>query len=139
MFCFDTIAKQNVGKPCEFLLRTLDASQNTPKDLCAIVGLRFAFAVNININSYYSKQRILNVNSVLQAHGREGQQTNSNKNTDEGSSFEIDDSSLHSTTEDSPATAMKKLSTSSDTSSVSTISHVLIESTTITYVPLLIS
>jgi hypothetical protein len=56
MFCFDTIAKQIVGKPCEFLLRTLDASQNTPKDLCAIVGLRFTLAVNININSYYSKQ-----------------------------------------------------------------------------------
>jgi hypothetical protein len=58
---------------------------------------------------------------------------------DEGSSFEIDDSSLRSETEDSPAMAMKKLSTSPDTCSVSTISQVLIESTTITYVALLIS
>jgi hypothetical protein len=52
--------------------------KNTPKDIRAIVGLRFTFAVNININSYYSKQRILNVNSVLQAHGR-GQQTDLKK------------------------------------------------------------
>jgi hypothetical protein len=139
IFYFDTIAKQIVGKPCELLLRTLDASQNIPKDLRAIVGLRFTFAVNININSYYSKQRILNVNSVLQAHGREGWQTDSNKNTVDRSSFEIDDCSLRSATEDYLATAMKKLSTSPDTSSVSTMSHVLIESATIAYVAVLIS
>jgi hypothetical protein len=138
MFCFDTIAKQIVGKSCEFLLRTLDASQSTPKDLRAIVGLKFTFAVNININSYYSKQRILNVNSVLQAHGREEQQTDSNRDAAEGSSFAIDDCPLRSATEDSPATAMKKLSTSPDTSLVSTMLHILMESTPIACVALLI-
>jgi hypothetical protein len=70
IFCFDNIAKQVIGKPCEFLIRTLSASWGTPSDLCAIVGLRFTFVVNININSYSAKERILNVNSILQAHGR---------------------------------------------------------------------
>jgi hypothetical protein len=92
MFCFDSIARQIVGKPCEFLLKTVDASQNIPKDLRTIVGLRFTFAVNININLYYSKQRILNVNSVLQAHGREEQRTVSNRDASEALSFDIDDS-----------------------------------------------
>jgi hypothetical protein len=71
MFCFDSIAKQIIGKPCEFLVRTLSALLGTPSDLCAIVGLKFTFAVNININSYYAKERILNVNSILQVHGRQ--------------------------------------------------------------------
>jgi hypothetical protein len=35
--------------------------------------------VNININSYYSKQRILNVNSVIEAHGRQEVRTASDR------------------------------------------------------------
>jgi hypothetical protein len=68
MFCFDTIAKHIVGKPCQ-VLRALDASQAAPADLRAIIGPKFTFAINININSYYSKQRILNVNSVMTLQG----------------------------------------------------------------------
>jgi hypothetical protein len=50
---------------------TLAASQSTPPDLSAIMGLKFTFVVNININSYYTKERIIHVNSILQAHGRQ--------------------------------------------------------------------
>jgi hypothetical protein len=71
MFCFDGIAKHIIGKPCEFLVKTLAASWSTPPDLSAIVGLKFTFAMNININSYYTKERILNVNLILQAQGRQ--------------------------------------------------------------------
>jgi hypothetical protein len=118
MFCFDSIAKKIDGKPCELLLKTLDASQNTLKDILAVVGLKFTFAVNININSYYTRQRILNVNSDLEAHGRQAEEMGANRIADDGSSFNIDEFSLHSA-EDSAAAAMKKLSTSSNTSSVS--------------------
>jgi hypothetical protein len=62
MFCFGSIAKQIIGKPCEFLIKTLDVSRSTPSDLSAIIGLKLTFAMNININSYYSKDRIMNVN-----------------------------------------------------------------------------
>jgi hypothetical protein len=47
MFCFDSIAKQLVGKPCEFLVKTMDGSGNTPSDLSAIIGLKFTFVVTI--------------------------------------------------------------------------------------------
>jgi hypothetical protein len=70
MFCFDSIAKQIIGKPCEFLIKTLSVSRSIPPDLSAIIGLMLTFVVNININSYYSRDMILNVNSILQAHGR---------------------------------------------------------------------
>jgi hypothetical protein len=95
MFCFDTIAKQSIGKPYNLLLKTLDASQNTPKDLLTVIGVKITFSVNININSYYSKQRILNVNSALRAHGRQGQEISSDRVADDGSSFNIDGFMLH--------------------------------------------
>jgi hypothetical protein len=45
--------------------------EGTPSELATIVGLKFTFAVNINVNSYYTKERIFNVNSVIQAHGKQ--------------------------------------------------------------------
>jgi hypothetical protein len=49
----------------------MNVSGGTPSELAAIIGLKFTFAVNININSYYAKERIFNVNSVIQAHGKQ--------------------------------------------------------------------
>jgi hypothetical protein len=60
MFCFDIMAKRIVGKPCEVVLR------NTHPDLAAIVGLKITLAIAININLYYSAERIFNINSILQ-------------------------------------------------------------------------
>jgi hypothetical protein len=70
MFCFDTIARQIVEKPCEFLIKSMNISTNTPAELSAIIGLKFTFAINININSYYSKEGIFNMNSIIEAHER---------------------------------------------------------------------
>jgi hypothetical protein len=123
MFCFDTIAKQIVGKPCQVLLRTLDASQSTPADLRAVVGHKFTFAVNININSYYLKQRILNVNSVIQAYGRQELETASDRTNNDANSLRTSAFSLRLPTEESPATAMRRLTTSPTTSSVSILSY----------------
>jgi hypothetical protein len=115
LFYFDSIAKQIIGKPCEFLIKTLDVSRSTLSDISAIIGLKFTFVVNININSYYSKERILNVNSVLQAHGRQQLSMGFQAVTPDEDPFKTDESSL----QDSPATTLQKLSTSSTISSVS--------------------
>jgi predicted RNA-binding Zn-ribbon protein involved in translation (DUF1610 family) len=58
MFYFDTVARQIVGKPCEILVKSMNASTSTPTELLSIIGLSFTFAINININSYYSRENI---------------------------------------------------------------------------------
>jgi hypothetical protein len=67
-FCFDSVAKHIVGKPYESLLKSMDISGSAPLGLAAIVGLKFTFAINININSFYSTEKIFNVDSILEAH-----------------------------------------------------------------------
>jgi hypothetical protein len=119
MFCFNNIGKQIIGKPCEFLIRTLSSSWGTPSDLYANVGLKFTFAVNINIKSYYVKERILNVNPILQAHGRQQMSMGFHAPPQDEATFRTDDSSLPMLTQDSLATALQKLSTSLATSSIS--------------------
>jgi hypothetical protein len=123
MFCFDSIAKQIVGKPCEFLVKTMDVSGNTPSDLSAIVGLKFTFVVTININSCYAKQRIFNVGSVLQTYGKQEGTSSSQNNIFDDLSFKSEDPSLLLQTQESPATAMWKLSTGGRTTLVSTFTH----------------
>jgi hypothetical protein len=104
MFCFDTIAKQIISKPCEFLVKNKNVSGGTPSELAAIIGLKFTFAVNININSYYAKERIFNVNSMIQAHGKQKEP--------------VDELSIVPQVQESPSTAMQKLSTGNQTSLV---------------------
>jgi hypothetical protein len=126
MFCIDGIAKQIIGKPCEFLIKTLGVSRSIPPDLSAIIGLKFTFAVNININSYYSRDMILNVNSILQAHGRQQPLAGLQAVTKDEDPFKTDESTLPLLTQDSPATALQKLSTSSTTSSVSLLATFIV-------------
>jgi hypothetical protein len=108
MFCFDTIAKHIIGKPCEFLVRNMNVSGGTPSELAAIIGLKFTFIVNININSYYAKERNFNVNSVIQAHGRQKES--------------VDELTIAKQIQESPSTAMQKLSIGNQTSLVSSVS-----------------
>jgi hypothetical protein len=58
-FCFDSVAKRIVGKPCEAILISMDISGNTPPQLAAIVGVKFTCASKININSFYSAEKNL--------------------------------------------------------------------------------
>jgi hypothetical protein len=96
--------------------------------------------LHININSYYSRERIFNVNSVIEAHGRQQTLTDTQEsiehehpekiddlpltltNTQESIEHEhpekIDDLPLTLTAQESPATAMQKLSTNPNTTLV---------------------
>ncbi|XP_008679653.2 uncharacterized protein [Zea mays] len=51
-FCFDTIAKRIVGKPCDTLITTPIASQGFPPDLAAIVSLKFTFVVTLYMSAF---------------------------------------------------------------------------------------
>jgi hypothetical protein len=94
MFCFDSIAKQIVGKPCDFLVKTMDVSGNIPSALSAIIGLMFTFVVTININSCYAKQRIFNVSSVLQTYGKQETTSSSQNSSLDDVSFKSEDPSF---------------------------------------------
>jgi hypothetical protein len=119
MFCFDGVARQIVGKPCELLIRSMNTSGDTPSNLHRIIGLRFTFTINMNINSYYSKERIFNVNSIIETHGRQQMISHIQTNIEDEDPLKSDELSPPLPTQESPATAMKKLSTSTGTSSVS--------------------
>jgi replication factor A1 len=101
-FCFDKIARRIVGKPCDALLRSMDISGNTHPDLAAIIGLKFTFAVTININSFYSTGKIINVDSILEAHGRQHPTSDVQRIKQEQNPLTSDEFSAPPVTEDSP-------------------------------------
>jgi hypothetical protein len=82
----------------------MNVSGGTPSYLTVIIGLKFTFAMDININSYYAKERIFNVNSVIQRHGRQRES--------------VDELSIPLQTQESPSTTVQKLSTGNRTSLV---------------------
>jgi hypothetical protein len=106
-----TVTRQIVGKPCEFLIKYMNVSANTPADLSAIIGLKFTFTINININSYYSRERIFNVSSIIEAHGKQQAIMDVQKSVEHEDPKKLDDLPFTLTTQESHATAMKKLST----------------------------
>jgi hypothetical protein len=118
MFCFDTVARQIVGKPCEILVKSMNASTSIPTKLSSIIGLSFTFAINININSYYSRERIFNVNSVIEAHGRQQSISDIQESIEHEHPEKVDDLPLTLTAQELPATAMQKLSTTPSTTLV---------------------
>jgi hypothetical protein len=95
----------------------MNVSTDTPAELYAIIGLKFTFAINININSYYTKERIFNVSSIIEAHGRQQAATDIQESTEHEDSQKFGDLPFALSTQESPATAMQKLSTTSDISS----------------------
>jgi hypothetical protein len=115
MFCFDAIARQIVEKPCEILVKSMNILASTLTELSSIIGLRFTFAISININSYYSRERIFNVNLVIEAHGRHQTLVDTQKSVEHEHLVKIDDLPLPLTAQESPATAMQKLSTAPNT------------------------
>jgi hypothetical protein len=112
-FCFDSVAKRIVGKPCEALLRSMDISGNTPLELTAIVGLKFTFTINININSFYSAAKIFNIDSILETHGRQESIPHVKQITEYEDPLTPDEHSPPHATKDSAATVSKKLLSSS--------------------------
>lgn len=51
-FCFDSVARQIVGKPRETLVAAAQISQGPPPDLAVVVSLKFTFAVTINTTTF---------------------------------------------------------------------------------------
>jgi hypothetical protein len=119
-FCFDSVAKYIVGKSCESLLKSMDPSGSEPPDLAAIVGLKFTFVVNININSFYSAEKIFNIESILETHGRKKLDPSVEQADRCQEPLMLDEHSVLSM-QDSPATAMKRLSTDLGSPVVSTV------------------
>jgi hypothetical protein len=118
MFCFDTVARQIVENPCKILVKSMNISASTPTELSSIIGLRFIFAISININSYYSRERIFNINSVIEAHGRQQTLVDTQESIEHEHPEKIDDLPLPLTAQESPATAIQKLSTAPNTTLV---------------------
>ncbi|PWZ27285.1 Replication protein A DNA-binding subunit B [Zea mays] len=113
-FCFDSIARKIVGKPCDNLVTAVATSQGPPAALAAIVCLKFTLAVTINMSAYSVTNRVFSILSILTNHGR---QTLIPSNMPSHPQQELDTQdeipSL-TTTQDSPATSMAKLSTCSN-------------------------
>jgi hypothetical protein len=118
-FCFDSVVKRIVGKPCESLLKSMDISGSAPPCLAAIIGLKFTFAINININSFYSTEKIFNVDSILEAHGRKQPVKAVEQIVQHQDPLMLGEHT--SPSQDSPATAIQKLSMNPSTSLVSII------------------
>jgi hypothetical protein len=102
MFCFDGVAKRVVGKPCEIVLRTVSHTTNTPSDISAIVSLKFMFLISLIDESYYTRDKVFHINSIVAAHGRQHQEPSTPTKIQVGSA-----------SQDSPLAAMEKLWTTS--------------------------
>jgi hypothetical protein len=71
MFCFDSIAKRIIGKPCETVLRSMSPSVRIPTDILGITSLKFTFHVLLIEESYYNRNNVLHVNSIITSHEKQ--------------------------------------------------------------------
>ena len=111
-FCFDTIAKRIVGKPCDTLITTTITSQGFPPDLAAIVSLKFTFVVTLNMSSFSVTNRVFSILYVLTNHGRQTSVPSTMLNYPQEQLLTQDDVFESTATQDSPATSFAKRSTS---------------------------
>jgi hypothetical protein len=101
MFCFDSVAKRIINKPCETVLRMACHSTNTPSDISAIVSLKFTFLISLNDELYYTRDKVFHINSIVTAHGRQHQEPSTPTKIP-----------ISFASQDSPLVAMEKLWTS---------------------------
>ncbi|AQL05115.1 hypothetical protein ZEAMMB73_Zm00001d046843 [Zea mays] len=111
-FCFDTIAKRIVGKPCDTLITATMTSQGFPPDLAAIVSLKFTFVVTLNMSAFSVTNRVFSILYVLTNHGRQTSVPPTVLNYPQEQLLTQDDIFESTATQDSPATSFAKLSTS---------------------------
>jgi hypothetical protein len=71
MFCFDSVAKRIVGKPCETVLRSMSPSDHAPTNILGITSLKFTFHVSLTEESYYNRNKVLHINSIITSHGKQ--------------------------------------------------------------------
>eukprot|EP00267_Zea_mays_P051568 XP_020404531.1 uncharacterized protein LOC103648820 [Zea mays] len=113
-FCFDSIARKIVGKPCDNLVTAVTTSQGPPAALAAIVCLKFTLAVAINMSAYSVTNRVFSILSILTNHGRQSFIPSNMPSHPQQELHTQDEIPSLPTTQDSPATSMAKLSTCSN-------------------------
>ncbi|KAL5664750.1 hypothetical protein ACJX0J_024858, partial [Zea mays] len=113
-FCFDSIARKIVGKPCDNLVTAVTTSQGPPAALAAIVCLKFTLAVAINMSAYSVTNRVFSILSILTNHGRQAFIPSNMPSHPQQELDTQDEIPSLPTTQDSPATSMAKLSTCSN-------------------------
>jgi hypothetical protein len=111
MFCFDNIAKTIIGKPCSSLLGSTVNTTIIPLEIAAIIYLKFRFAVNYNQESYWSREKVFVIKSIVAVYGRNHALPQIQQNAILLSSSTPIKSSAATKIEDSPSIAISKLST----------------------------
>lgn len=114
MFCFDTVARHIVGRPCETVLKQATEAAPIPPDLAQIVSLKFTFRVTASNQTFAQREKqptVLQINSIVVVHGRQHSLPSGIQNTiDQGPSTPNKEATLK-LLEESPSTAMERLST----------------------------
>ena len=111
MFCFDNIAKHIVGKSCEAVVKSMSPSADTAPELAAIVSLKFTFVVHVTEESYYSKNKVLHIRSILATHGRQQSLPHIPENIEQQGPSTPMKLPTNILPQESPSTAMEKLNT----------------------------
>jgi hypothetical protein len=70
MFCFDNIVKYIVGKPCSYLLGSAPNTIVIPPEIVSIISLKFTFAVGYTQESYWGREKVFLIKSIVAAYGR---------------------------------------------------------------------
>ncbi|KAL5664544.1 hypothetical protein ACJX0J_024652, partial [Zea mays] len=113
MFCFDTVARHIVGRPCETVLKQATEATPIPPDLAQIVSLKFTFRVTASNQTFAQREKqptVLQINSIV-VHGRQHYLPSGIQNTiDQGPSTPNKEATLK-LLEESPSIAMERLST----------------------------
>jgi hypothetical protein len=118
MFCFNNVATQIVGKSCEIVLRGVSEHSSIPRDLAQIISLKFTFRVTIDDQSFFQQNNhpnVLRINSIVTAHGRQQSLLVQAQNLEQQGPSTPPNTSKLKLFEDSPSTALEKLSTTTST------------------------
>jgi hypothetical protein len=112
MFCFDSITKKIIGKPCPSVVSSVTKTLLIPPDLASIVSLKFIFVVVYNDVSFYDVEKELQIKSTITAYGRVHSLRGTQTLTTALPLATLDKSTSFTNLIDSPSTAMARLSTS---------------------------
>jgi hypothetical protein len=118
MFCFNNISRQIVGKSCEIVLRGVSEHSPIPPDLAQIISLKFTFRVTVDDLSFFQKNNhpnVLRINSIVTAHGRQQSLPLQARDLQQQGPSTPPNTLKLKLFEDSPSTALEKLTTTTPT------------------------
>jgi hypothetical protein len=118
MFCFNNVARQIVGKSCEIVLRGVSDHSPIPPDLAQIISLKFTFRITVDDQSFFQKNNhpnVLRINSIVTAHGRQQSLPLQAQDLQQQGPSTPPNTLRLKLFEDSPSTALEKLTTTTPT------------------------